>query len=417
MHETFSPRLFKFALLALAGVIVVGTVGYRLIVHEDWISSFYRVIVTVSLTGLDSRPPGHAAELFTVALLFFGVAFFAYVAGAIVDVIARGIWGDVWSQRRRRHAIEELRDHFIICGYGRVGRRVAEELRASGVPYVVLDFNEKVLAVAKEQNELYVVGNGTEDARPRRRGARPRARARGRVRLRLGQPLHHALGPGSARPDLLIVARASDEEAEKKLMLAGADRVALPYAIAGRTMANYAAKPQVAAFLQVVLDLERRRPPDRGDRGHRRRRYSRAARSASWRSRDRTGATIVAVSKAGGDLMTRPGAQTVLEAGDVLVGVGTADGDPRARRAVRTAEGRCLLGRSTVSPPGSDRLQARRSCSSAPATRSTATTRRTSRCGWRPSAAGRRASSPRSWRRRPRGFRAWSAPRSPGRAS
>ncbi|MGZ4380348.1 MAG: potassium channel family protein, partial [Gaiellaceae bacterium] len=252
MHETFSPRLFKFALLALGAVIVVGTVGYRLIVHEDWISSFYRVVVTVSLTGLDSRPPGHAAELFTVALLFFGVAFFAYVAGAIVDVVARGIWGDVWAERRRRRAIDELRDHFIICGYGRVGRRVAEELRASGVLYVVLDFNEKVLAVAKEQNELYVVGNGTEDVDLAAAGL---DRARGLVAASDSDSdnLYITLSARAGRPDLLIVARASDEEAEKKLMLAGADRVVLPYAICGRTMANHAAKPQVAAFLQNVL--------------------------------------------------------------------------------------------------------------------------------------------------------------------
>ncbi len=322
MHDTFSPRLFKFALLALAVVIVVGTVGYRLIVHEDWISSFYRVVVTVSLTGLDSRPPGHTAELFTIALLFFGVAFFAYVAGAIVEMIARGIWGDVWSERRRRHAIDEMRDHFIICGYGRVGRRVAEELRASNVPYVVLDFNEKVLAVAKEQNELYVVGNGTEDADLSTAGL---DRARGLVAASDSDSdnLYITLSARAARPDLLIVARASDEEAEKKLMLAGADRVALPYAIAGRTLATYAAKPQVAAFLQVVSTSSA------GDLQIEEIEVTEAAGLAGrtigdLQVADRTGATIVAVSKPAGDLMTRPGAQTVLEVGDVLVGVGTA---------------------------------------------------------------------------------------------
>ena len=323
MHETFSPRLFKFALLALGAVIVVGTVGYRLIVHEDWISSFYRVVVTVSLTGLDSRPPGHAAELFTVALLFFGVAFFAYVAGAIVDVIARGIWGDVWAERRRRRAIDELRDHFIICGYGRVGRRVAEELRASGVLYVVLDFNEKVLAVAKEENELYVVGNGTEDVDLAAAGL---DRARGLVAASDSDSdnLYITLSARAGRPDLLIVARASDEEAEKKLMLAGANRVVLPYAIAGRAMANHAAKPQVAAFLQNVLA---------SSAGDLQLEEIEVAETAGLAGRtigelevgDRTGATIVAVSKAGGDLMTRPGAQTILEAGDVVIGVGSAD--------------------------------------------------------------------------------------------
>ena len=314
--------MFKLAVLALLGVVALGTIGYRLIVHEDWISSFYRVVVTISLTGLDSRPPGHAAELFTIALLFCGVAFFAYVAGAIVDVIARGIWGDAWNERRRRHAIGEVRDHFIICGYGRVGRRVAEELRAAGAPYVVLDYNEQALAVAKEQNELFIVGNGTHDTDLAAAGL---DRARGLVTASDSDSdnLYITLSARAARPDLLIVARASNEEAEKKLTLAGADRVVLPYAIAGRAMANHAAKPQVAAFLQVVsasragdLQLEEIEVSEASGLAGRT--------IGELQIADRTGAIIVAVSKFGGELMTRPEAQTVLEAGDVLVGVGSA---------------------------------------------------------------------------------------------
>ena len=125
--------------------------------------------------------------------------------------------------------IEALHDHFIICGYGRVGRRVAEEFRRAGAPFVVLDYSEDALEHAREESVHFIDGNGTEDEDLARAGL---ARARGLVAASDDDSdnLYITLSAKAQRPDLVVVARGSDEEAEKKLRLAGADRVVLPYA-------------------------------------------------------------------------------------------------------------------------------------------------------------------------------------------
>src|SRR5207253_4120747 len=112
---------------------------------------------------LDTAPRGTAALITTMILFVAGVAIFGYIASILVEVIARDVLTGVLVERRRRRTIEALRDHFIICGYGRVGRRVAEEFRRAGIRYVVLDFSEQAIQAAEEDNELLVRGNGTED--------------------------------------------------------------------------------------------------------------------------------------------------------------------------------------------------------------------------------------------------------------
>ncbi len=138
-------------------------VGFHQLLGEGWIESMYRAVVTISLTGIDTKPKGTDAQLFTILILLAGVAIFTYIAGAIVEVIARGVLTGAWAERRRRRAIDRMRDHYIICGYGRVGRRVADEFREAGVPYVVLDFSEDAIEAAQEHGDHFIEGNGTED--------------------------------------------------------------------------------------------------------------------------------------------------------------------------------------------------------------------------------------------------------------
>ena len=133
--------------------------------------------------------------------------------------------------------MERMADHYIICGYGRVGRRVAAEFRESEIDYVVLDFSPEAIEAAREAGDLYVEGTGTEDEDLREAGLE---RARGLVASSDSDSdnLYITLSARNARPNLLIVARASDEDAAKKLRLAGADRVVQPYSSAGKEMAK-----------------------------------------------------------------------------------------------------------------------------------------------------------------------------------
>lgn len=251
MKTSLRLRQTLRVLSAVTGTLLAGTFGFHWVLHESWFQSFYRSVVTATLAGLDTVPQSNGARILSVMLVFAGLTIIAYAGAVIVEVIAGGVLTGVLAERGRERTIERLRDHFIICGYGRVGRRVAEEFRLSGEAFVVLDYREDAVAAATERGDLLIEGNATEDEDLRKAGI---DRAKGLVAASDSDAdnLYIALSARSVRPDIQIVARASDEDAEKKLKLAGADRVVLPYATAGRTMANLVLKPHVTAFLDAV---------------------------------------------------------------------------------------------------------------------------------------------------------------------
>jgi voltage-gated potassium channel len=122
-------RLRQATLLSTATVLtcLVGTVGFRLILAESWFQSFYRTVVAVTLAGLDTVPSNNAARALSIVLLLAGLTIVAYAGAVIVEAMTGGVLSGALVDRRRRQTIDQLRDHFIICGYGRVGRRVAED--------------------------------------------------------------------------------------------------------------------------------------------------------------------------------------------------------------------------------------------------------------------------------------------------
>ncbi len=304
-------------------VFVGGTIGFMLILGESWHSALYRTVVTASLTGLDSAPRGLGAEALTIAVVLSGVAIFGYFAAQIFDSIAHKILGGARKEKQRRKMIDDLRDHIIVCGYGRVGRRAAEELRQSGVPYVVLDFSTDATAAANENGDLFIQGSGAEDEDLVRAGV---DRARGILIASDddGDNMYITLSAKSRRPDLTVIARASTEEAERKLRLAGADRVVTPYATAGRVMAQLMVKPQVASFLNSLTSS---RQPEMSIEEIEVRSTCGAVglTIGELDVAEQTGANIVAVHKHGGGLDVRPTKDTLLEEADVIVGVGSPE--------------------------------------------------------------------------------------------
>jgi voltage-gated potassium channel len=308
---------------AIALTCVAGTIGFRLILGESWFQSLYRTVVTVTLAGLDTVPSNNAARALSIVLLLAGLTIIAYAGAVIVEAMTGGVLSGALVDRRRRQTIDQLRDHYIICGYGRVGRRIADEFRQSGATYVVLDQSDVAIAAAGDRGDLLVPGDATGDDDLNRAGIE---RARGLVAASDSDVanLYIVLSARAARPDLTIVARASDFDAERKLMLAGADRVVLPYATAGQVMANLVLRPQVTAFLDTVTtavgpDLQLAEI-EVGET------CSAAGRTIrDLRIRHETGAIIVALRKHDGTFDTTPEPDTQLAAGDVLIGVSSPD--------------------------------------------------------------------------------------------
>jgi voltage-gated potassium channel len=314
-------RRVAATLVAVAVVFVGGTVGFHMLLDEPWHAAFYRSVITATLTGLDSQPRGVGAEMLTIVMALSGVAIFGYLVAQAIEAIAREVAGDARREKRRRRMIEQLEDHFIICGYGRVGRRAAEEFVASGQPFVVLDVTDAALEVARQRDVLYLQGNGTNDDDLRRAGI---DRARGVLASADSdaENLYITLSARGVRPDLMIVARASSPDAERKLLLAGADRVVQPYATAGTEMAKLALKPEVAAFLEMVsshagsdLRFEEIEVTEQSAQAGRTIRELRVRRT--------TGAVIIALRKRDGSFDTTPDPDTHLDAGDVLITIGT----------------------------------------------------------------------------------------------
>jgi voltage-gated potassium channel len=321
--ESLSARRVAYAIAALFAVLVGGTIAFHQSLHESWMQSTYRTVVTISLAGLDTVPTNDSARLVSIVLVLAGLTIFAYIATVLVEGIAGGVFTGAVAERRRRRTIEQLSNHYIICGYGRVGRRIAAEFLEEGVRFVVLDFSQEAIQAARERNVLYIEGSGTEDEDLRAAGLE---RATGLVASSDSDSdnLYITLSARNARPDLLIVARASDEDAAKKLRLAGADRVVQPYSTAGKEMAKLVLRPQVAAFLDIVstsggpeLLFEEIEVKDS---------CREAGKSIrDLRIRQQTGAMVVALRKRDGTFDTTPEPDAVLDVGDVMIAAGTPE--------------------------------------------------------------------------------------------
>jgi voltage-gated potassium channel len=318
----YTLKHFKIAVAAFFVALAVGTAAFWAVLHESVFSSFYRATVTISLTGIDTKPPNVGGQVVTILVILAGMAIYGYLASSIVELIAHGVLTGALSERRKDRVIRGLRDHYIICGYGRVGRRVGREFRDAGVTYVVLDHTSDSQLYAADDRVPYVHGTGTRDEDLDQVGL---DHARGLVASSDSDVdnLYIVVSARAARPELFIVARASTEDAARKMWRAGADRVVQPYTAAGQEMAKLVLRPQVAAFLDIVTSVggpdlqmeEIELSPDCLNAGKTIR---------ELRVGRETGALIVALRKPDGTFDTTPGADVVLSAGDVAIAVGTA---------------------------------------------------------------------------------------------
>ena len=284
--ESLSARRLAYAVAALLAVLAGGTVAFHQSLNETWMQSAYRTVVTISLAGLDTVPKNDSSRAVSIVLVLVGLTIFAYIATVLVEGISQGVFTGAFAERRRRRTIEHLSDHYIICGYGRVGRRIAAEFLEEGVRFVVLDFSPEAIEAARERNLLFVEGSGIEDEDLEAAGLSRATRARRLVRLGRRQPLHHALGPQRA-------ARPADR---RPRLRRGRGQEAAPgrrrprrAAVLDRRQGDGEARPAAAGGRVPRHRLDERRPGAavRGDRGQASPAARPASRSASCASASR----------------------------------------------------------------------------------------------------------------------------------
>ena len=267
MTRTITPREIGIAVGAFVVLLVVGTIGYSLLLDENLFEALFRTVNTIYTAGLVDAPDDTAAKVFTLAIVAGVWQCSSTSSPLLIELAVSGSLGSAPVRRRTARRVEQLENHYIICGYGRVGQRTAGSSAQTGLDFVVLDFNPEAIKVARELGDLDIEGSGTDDelavrrpASPPRAGWSPRATP-------TSNNLYVTLSARAARPDLLIVARAANEDAADKLRLAGADRVVQPYATAG--LRDGEARRQAAGGGVPRHRHVRRRPRPlvRGDRG------------------------------------------------------------------------------------------------------------------------------------------------------
>ena len=313
-------RRLRASLAALGLVIVAGTIGYVLLGFTV-LDAVYQTVTTITTVGFrEVEPFDDTGKVFTMALILVGTGTALYTFTLLLETFIEGRLREILGRRRMERHITSIRDHVIICGWGRVGRALAKALAGSSTSFVVIDTNGDRLASVSVPT---VQGDATDDVVLQQAGI-ARARALVAATDTDAANLFITVSARALRPDLFILARVRTEENEAKMARAGANKVVNPQSIGGARMAAFVNQPHVTDFLDVVMhdgSLEFRleeipisaTSPLAGV----------TLRDAEVRSR--TGALVLALRDASGRFHTNPPADTPLAGGQVLIAIGTGD--------------------------------------------------------------------------------------------
>lgn len=313
-NDELTVFLRRLALLGgvIFALLVAGTVAFALVEHTSVGYGFVWTLDTISTNGSIPDPADFGGHVIKTVLLVLGVGTLFYALVTLTEFFVAGHLSGLLEERRDQKMIDSLTDHYVICGFGRVGRQAARDLRAANARYVVVDADPANRDLAHGVGVRFIEGEPADDEVLRRAGLE---RARGIIACvdSDAENIFITLTARELRPDLLVVARASVEDSEKKLLRAGADRVISPYKASGSEMARLALHPQVAGAVDVDADY---RVEEIG--------VTEQCEGVGRTVGDiRGGSVIVALRKSDGRLEPQPSAEAILEAGDRFVALGT----------------------------------------------------------------------------------------------
>ncbi|WP_341531018.1 potassium channel protein [Nostoc sp. UHCC 0302] len=311
--------------IALGGVFLIGTLWYHLVEGWSWEDAAYMTVITLATVGYgETHPLGSRGRLFTIALILLGVVNIGYIVNRFTEAVIEGYFQQGIRLQQQRRLMESLSGHYIICGFSRTGRQIAKEFRAEDVSFVVIDSETE--SVQRAQGEGYTVyqGDATLDDTLLKVGIE-RAICIVAALPSDAENLYTVLSAKTLNPEIRAIARASTEEALQKLQRGGADAVISPYITGGKRMAAAALRPQVLDFVDGMLTgadrqlymeeflLDPAFSPFVGQTLQR------------ARLRSQTGALVLAIRRADGNLIGGPTGETQLMPGDTLICMGTAE--------------------------------------------------------------------------------------------
>ena len=255
MNQQASIRHLRIAISLVLGVLTLGIVGYILIEHFSFIDALFTTIDMMSTVGITAHPLSDSGRLFTILIIILGVGSLFYTFGVLMEFIIEGHFSQAIGRRIMDRKISGLRNHCIICGFGRVGSRIANEFAAARKPFVVIDENEATVQRCIQKGYLALQGNAASDEILREANIQY-AQALLAATDQDANNIYISLSARNLNPKVLIVARANHDETITKLKHAGANRVLSPYAIGGHRMANLALQPNVVDFFDALINSE-----------------------------------------------------------------------------------------------------------------------------------------------------------------
>jgi voltage-gated potassium channel len=323
-EEPSSSTITKKALRGiglLAVVLLIGTMGYMFIESWPLLDAIYMTVITITTVGYgEIRNVDGAGRIFTIILIFMGMGSVAYTAGVMAQAMVEGQLQVALGRRRLGQKIKGLKDHYIICGYGRIGRVIIHELKSHGIPLVVVDSNPNLKGGMEHEVIPFIIDDATSEDVLLEAGVE---RAKGLVAVVLSDAdnLFITMTARLLNQNLFILSRADEEATQRKLLRAGANRVVMPYLIGGQKMAQTIIRPAVTDFLEVTVH-------DKGIElkmeelvvGEKSR--LNGVMLMDSKIRQEMNVIIVAIRKRSGQMIFNPSSQAKIEAGDILIALG-----------------------------------------------------------------------------------------------
>jgi len=316
-----ADKKLKIALGALLVVILIGTLGYSLIEGWNVLDSLYMSVITISTVGFQEvHPLSSTGRVFTLFFIIFGVGTTLYAVGAGAQLMLEGQIRSILGRRKMSKKIQEIKDHYIICGYGKVGQQIYGEFSSRQVLCTVVEKNPEVVEKAIKDGVLVIQGDSTLDSVLEEAGIK---RAKGLISAVASEAdnVVISLSARELNPGIVIVARAETEESEKKLLRAGANRAISPHTLGGTRMALAALRPHLVDFMQVATSaqgMEMRIEELEVKEGS----SISGSTLKECEIRLRVGVIVLGIHKKSGQMLFTPPSDAKMEPGDTLIAIG-----------------------------------------------------------------------------------------------